>query len=227
MRSDVAIIIPAYNEASIIKKVLQEVLAHYSYVVCVDDGSSDLTSAEIAKTKAYLVRHPINLGQGAALQTGIEAALANPDIVYFVTFDADGQHRLADAAKMLDTIKNGSYDIVLGSRFLSGQTKLPKIKKAVLKMAIQFSNLSSGVKLTDAHNGLRVFNRKVAETLQITMPDMAHASEIVNKIRQRGYSYTEVPVTIDYTKYSMQKGQSVFNAINILFDLLLAGGRKR
>ena len=84
-------------------------------------------------------------------------------------------------------------------------------------MAVQFSNATSGVKLTDAHNGLRAFNRHVADTMRIKTSDMTHASEIIEIISKNRYSYVEVPVTIDYTEYSTSKGQSVLNAVNIVF----------
>lgn len=220
MRDKTAIIIPVYNEGRVIKKVLQSVLKYYKYVVCVNDGSRDNSSSEILKTNAHLVEHPINMGQGAALQTGIEFARQLP-VDYFVTFDADGQHRLEDVVSMLDEIKTGNYDIILGSRFLGTALNMDTKKKVILKLAIQFSNLTTGLKLTDTHNGLRVFNRKVAEEIQITMADMAHASEILEIIAKHKYRYKEIPVTIEYTDYSKGKGQSAINAINIGFDTLL------
>lgn len=218
---NVAFIIPVYNEGKVIRGVIESVLKEYATVICVNDGSRDNSSEEIAKTKAILVEHPINMGQGAALQTGIEFARSLPKIDYFVTFDADGQHRLEDVARMLETIKGGMYDIILGSRFLGGTVGMTKGKRLLLKTAILFSNLTSGVKLTDTHNGLRVFNRHVAETLEITMPDMAHASEIVELIARHKYRYVEVPVVIEYTDYSRGKGQAMINAVNIGFDSLL------
>jgi polyprenyl-phospho-N-acetylgalactosaminyl synthase len=226
MNRDTCVIIPVYNEAAVIRGVVESVLERFDHVVCVDDGCRDDSAAEVRRTKARLVRHPINLGQGAALQTGIEYALLNPDIKYFITFDADGQHRLDDAEAMLKAIREGKHNIVLGSRFLKRGTKLTRPKRAVLWLATRFMNATSGVRLTDSHNGLRVFDRHVAETLNITMPDMSHASEIVHKIAQNEYGFIEVPVTIDYTEYSMQKGQSIINGVNILFDMLLMGRRK-
>jgi len=219
--SNVALIIPVYNEATVIREVVTNALKDFKFVICVNDGSRDQSAAEIAKTKAFLVEHPINMGQGAALQTGIEFARQISEIEYFVTFDADGQHRIQDVKTMLQTIKKGSYDIVLGSRFLGDTVGMKKSKLAILKLAIKFSNLTSGLKLTDTHNGLRVFTRKVAEEMQITMPDMSHASEILEIVAMKKYKYTEVPVTIEYTDYSMAKGQSIINAVNIGFDMLL------
>jgi ADP-ribose pyrophosphatase YjhB (NUDIX family) len=214
-------IIPVYNEAQVIESVVNSVLKHYSNVVCVNDGSRDTSSDQILKTRAYLIEHPINMGQGAALQTGIEFARLLPGVKYFVTFDADGQHRLEDVQSMLRDMKKGDYDIILGSRFLGKAVGISRSKFIVLKLAILFSNFTSGVKLTDTHNGLRVFNRRVAEEIQITIPDMAHASEILEIIAQNRYRYKEAPVTIEYTDYSRSKGQSLINAVNIGFDTLL------
>ena len=221
MNEEVAVIIPVYNEGKVIKSVIDKVLKEYKYVVCINDGSSDNSREEILKTKAYFVDHPINMGQGAALQTGVEFARSLP-VEYFVTYDADGQHRLEDVREMIRTIKRDKTDFVLGSRFLGKEAvNMPKIKRIILKMAIRFSNITSGVKLTDTHNGLRVFNRKVANSIQITLPDMAHASEILEIIYRNKYTYTEVPVVIEYTDYSRGKGQSIINAVNIAFDTLL------
>lgn len=221
MNRNVALIIPVYNEGRVIKKVIDKALKEYRYVLCVNDGSRDDTHEQILKTKAYLVDHPINMGQGAALQTGVEFARLLP-VDYFVTYDADGQHRLEDVKRMVRVIKKEKTDFVLGSRFLGKEAlNMPKTKRLVLKMAIAFSNFTSGVKLTDTHNGLRIFNRNVADNIQITMPDMAHASEILEIIARNHYTYTEIPVVIEYSDYSRSKGQSIINAINIAFDTLL------
>lgn len=225
----VVFIVPCFNEASVIYDNINKIFKTYNFVVCVDDGSNDESVNEIRKTNALLVKHPINLGQGAALQTGVEYVLKFlPGIEYFVTFDADGQHSLKDVTKMLKTIKKERLDIVMGSRFLGRAHGIKYSKKLVLKAAIKFTNIFSSVKLTDTHNGLRVFNRKFAESLNITMSDMAHASEIIDIIGSGEWTYKEVPITISYTDYSMSKGQSMFNSINILFDLLITRiGRKR
>ncbi len=217
----VAIIIPCYNEAQVLKETIAKVARQFPYIICVTDGSSDGSPERVKETDALLIEHPINLGQGAALQTGIEYALQNADIDYFVTFDADGQHDTEDVKKMLQIIQKEKVDIVLGSRFLGKVENISPFKKALLKVAVRFSNRTSGLKLTDTHNGLRVFNRHVAENLNITLPDYAHASEITERIAEKKFKYTEAPVTITYTDYSKGKGQSIFNAVNIGFDTLL------
>lgn len=219
--TDVAIIIPVYNEGSVIEGVVQG-LHEFPNVVCVNDGSSDDSRERILASGAYLVDHPINMGQGAALQTGIEFARDHlPGVQYFATFDADGQHSVADLKTMLERIRTGDIDIVFGSRFLGEAVDITSSKRAMLRLATKFSNATSGLKLTDTHNGLRVFNRHVAETMQITMADMSHASEILEIVGRNKYRYEEVPVTITYTEYSRGKGQSMINAINIAFDTLL------
>jgi len=218
---DVAFVVPVYNEAEVIGSVVSGVLAVCPTVVCVNDGSTDASAAEIVKAGGYLVDHPINMGQGAALQTGIEFARALPHIQRFVTFDADGQHLVEDAVRMLELLTTEELDIVLGSRFLGEAVGASGAKKVLLKAAVKFSNVTSGIRLTDAHNGLRAFNRHVAETMEITASDMTHASEIIELIAANDYRYREVPVTIHYTDYSTSKGQASVNAINIAVDTLL------
>lgn len=228
MNENVCVIIPIYNEAKVIGDVVRKVKKRYSNVVCVDDGSRDGSGEEARQAGGSVVTHAINLGQGAALQTGLDFALLDPRMEYFVTYDADGQHSLDDVDKMVKTIERQKVDIVLGSRFLGKAQDISTFKKWLLKAAVRFSNATSGLRLTDAHNGLRVFNRKVAAGLNITMPDYSHASEIVERIAQKKYSYVEVPVTIHYTEYSRSKGQSWINAINIAFDVILnkLGGKR-
>jgi glycosyltransferase involved in cell wall biosynthesis len=224
--TDVWVVIPVYNEDSVIATVVKELLTVFPNVVCVDDGSTDQSSDEIASTQAHLVRHPMNLGQGAALQTGLSYALARPGGQYFVTFDADGQHRLEDAQAMVDEVRSGECDVALGSRFLDDASNVPTYKRAVLRTVATLSPSARRLRLTDAHNGLRVLNREVARSLRITMNGMAHASEIVSLLSTGGWRVKEVPVAIRYTDYSRAKGQSLINGVNILFDLSLRPGSK-
>ena len=215
------VIIPLYNEEQVIGSVIENVLTQFSHVVCVDDGSSD-NSAFVAKAAgARVLKHPVNLGQGAALQTGISYAVTQPDVDFVVTFDADGQHRLIDAVSMVELARKKYLDIVFGSRFLDNRTKPGLIKKIVLKTAVIITNFTSGLKLTDAHNGLRVLSLKAASKLQLKQDRMAHASEIVAQLGKMNLPWQEYPVEVLYTDYSKAKGQSVFNSINILVDLMV------
>ncbi|WP_217184517.1 glycosyltransferase family 2 protein [Streptomyces sp. AC495_CC817] len=215
------IVIPLYNEATVIGEVIANLLPRFPNVVCIDDGSTD-GSAEVAeRAGARLVRHPVNLGQGAALQTGIEYALAHSGCDYIVTFDADGQHRIEDALEMLEVARRDNVAIVFGSRFLDDRTNPGWVKKVVLKTAIRVTNLTTGMKLTDAHNGLRVIRRDAAEQVDLKQDRMAHATEIVLDLGRTGLPWTEHPVELLYTDYSKGKGQSVLNSVNILVDLVV------
>lgn len=201
------------------RRVIEEARRVFPNIICVDDGSSDNSVAEAEAGGAVVVRHPINLGQGAALQTGLDFALLDPTAEYFVTFDSDGQHLVSDALAMVTRIDVEPYDILVGSRFLDGRTKPGLLKMAVLKLAVFFERASTGVKLTDAHNGLRVLNRTAARSIRIHQNRMAHASEIVAEIGRNNLRYAEQPVHVVYTDYSRSKGQSIWNSVNILNDL--------
>lgn len=222
---DTWVIIPVYNEAAVVAQIVEDVRTTFRHVVCVDDGSTDGSAQQIASTGAHLVRHPINMGQGAALQTGLSYALARPGGRFFVTFDADGQHRAADAEQMVALARSESVDVVLGSRFLDTQSRVPLLKRLVLGLVVLLSPAARRMGLTDAHNGLRVFNRAVVERLHIKMNDMAHASEIVALLANGTWTVREFPVTIRYTDYSRSKGQSLINGVNILFDLTVRNHR--
>ena len=222
---DVWVVIPVYNEGSVIADVVAGVLPTFPNVVCVDDGSRDDSADHIVGTAAHLVSHPVNLGQGAALQTGLEYALLQEGAEYFVTFDADGQHRVEDAAELVRAVRDGGADVALGSRFLGGTAHVPWLKRALLKTVAALSPAARRLQLTDAHNGLRVLNRAAASQLKITMNGMAHASEIVDYLARSELEVTEVPVTVLYTDYSKAKGQSLINGVNILFDLSLRSRR--
>jgi glycosyltransferase involved in cell wall biosynthesis len=219
VNDDVWVVIPVYNEAQVLESVVRQALTVFPNVVCIDDGSRDGSVEAVLRTGAHLVRHPVNLGQGAALQTGLSYARVRPGAEYFITFDADGQHRLEDASAMLEVARSGAADLVLGTRFAEDAASVPLLKRIVLRTAVMLSPAGRRLKLTDAHNGLRVLTRPVVEDLQITMNGMAHASEIVSYLGRSSWRVREVPVSIRYTEYSRSKGQSLLNGVNILFDL--------
>jgi glycosyltransferase involved in cell wall biosynthesis len=222
---DVWLVVPLYNEAAVIADVVREARTVFPNIVCIDDGSRD-ASADIAEQAgAAVVRHPVNLGQGAALQTGFEYALGDPAMRYVVTYDADGQHQIRDVEVMLERIRQGDVRVVFGSRFLDERTEASLGKRLVLRAAVTYTNATTGTRLTDAHNGLRVLHRDVVEKLDITQNRMAHASEIVAQIGSMRFdgakvAYAEEPVHILYTDYSKAKGQSLWNAVNILAELI-------
>ncbi|MCQ9163016.1 MULTISPECIES: glycosyltransferase family 2 protein [unclassified Arthrobacter] len=209
-----------YNEASVVGAVITGLRKVFPYVVCVDDGSTDGSQTAARDAGAVVVQHPVNLGQGASLQTGIEYALNDPELDCIITFDADGQHRVVDAQAMAERIKSGEAEIVLGSRFLDKRTKLSPAKRLVLRTAAVQSRMATGLALTDAHNGLRALSPKVARGIHLTQNRMAHASELVHQVAEMKPKWVEQPVEIIYTDYSKGKGQSLLNSVNILADLL-------
>jgi glycosyltransferase involved in cell wall biosynthesis len=214
---DLWIVVPAFNEEGKIGEVVGELKRLYPNVVVVDDGSADETRARALEAGAVVLRHPINRGQGAALQTGLQYGLLK-EAKYLVTFDADGQHPVDALPRLLSPILSGQAEIVLGSRFLQDAGGVPWTRRLLLGAAVLFTRLFSGVRLTDAHNGLRAFSRKAAGMIDIQLDRMAHASEIIDQIRRSGLVFTEVPVRIHYTEYSRAKGQSASAAVRIVFD---------
>ncbi len=204
-----------------ISAVVGDLRRHFDNVVCVDDGSADGSAALAQLVGARVVRHPVNLGQGAALQTGIEFALAHASCDYVITFDADGQHRVDDAIAMVDRARTEDLAVVFGSRFLDDRTDPGLVKRVILKTAVWVSNMTTGLRLTDAHNGLRVIRRDAAERIELKQDRMAHATEIVLELSRTKLPWKEHPVELLYTDYSKAKGQSVLNAVNILVDLVV------
>jgi glycosyltransferase involved in cell wall biosynthesis len=215
---NVWVVIAAYNEAPVIGHVIAGLQQTPHRVLVVDDGSADATADLAARAGATVVRHPINLGQGAALQTGIEFALAN-GAEFIVTFDADGQHRVSDIALLLQALRISRADFALGSRFRGTELHVPPLRRLVLRAAAWFTRLTTGLQVTDAHNGMRAMTRRGAGVVRLRQNRMAHASEILEQIGTSGLNYVEVPVTIDYSRYSMAKGQKSSELITILLDL--------
>lgn len=211
-------VIAAYDEGRVIARVVSGVVAEGWSVVVVDDGSHDDTAHAARVPGAHVLRHAINLGQGAALQTGIDFALAR-GAENLVTFDADGQHRTEDIPALVAALREA--DVALGSRFLGAMVGVEPRRRRLLRLATLVSNRLSGLELSDAHCGLHAFRAAVAPALRLTQDRMAHASEILRKIRASGLRAVEVPVTVAYTEYSKQKGQSGLQAIRILFDYFL------
>jgi glycosyltransferase involved in cell wall biosynthesis len=218
-RKQVWIVVPAFNEQSTIEQVVSGLCRFSPNIVVVDDCSTDLTAIRARAAGACVLQHPINLGQGASLQTGIDYALQN-GASRIITFDADLQHHPEDMPLLLRALTETGVDFALGSRFLGNAKNIELSRKLLLKAAVLFTRLVTGLKLTDVHNGLRAMTRRGAHALRIRQNRMAHASEILGQIAKSGLSYVEVPVTVEYTSYSTAKGQRLSNSVNILLELL-------
>jgi glycosyltransferase involved in cell wall biosynthesis len=209
------VVVPVHNEASVIAATLAPLVATFPNVVTVDDGSTDGTWDALGHCAPHRLRHLVNRGQGAALQTGTEFALRR-GAARIGHFDADGQHRVEDLVLMVRLVASGSCDIALGDRFAGDLSEVPRSRRLLLRGAALFHRLVSGIALNDVHNGLRVFSRRAAERIEITADRMAHASELIDLIARNGLPVQQVPVTIRYSEYSKAKGQRWTGGFRIL-----------
>lgn len=219
---DTWLVVPLYNEAPAVGSVVESVKRIFPHVVCVDDGSTDHSGQIALEAGALVITHPINMGQGAALQTGFDFVLKNTDARYIATFDSDGQHSVDDVVAMRQRAENDALAFIFGSRFLAGAVReVSGIKLLFLRAAALITRLQTGLKLTDAHNGMRLIRRDALEQVQLKQNRMAHASEIVEQLARTQLPWAELPVHIRYTEYSRSKGQSLLNSVNILVELLM------
>jgi glycosyltransferase involved in cell wall biosynthesis len=218
---DAYIIIPVYNHDEHLRDIILELRQKgFIHIIVVNDGSDKDILQNLRSLHITYLEHRQNLGQGAALQTGFEyAKRSNAKMV--VTFDADGQHDANDIFSVLEPVMAGETDICLGSRFLSRQAiNIPWSRKALLHTARLINLLFTGLRLTDAHNGLRAINNLALTRIMITENRMAHATEILIEAKKHRLRIQEVPVTIHYTDYSKKHGQSSWNSIRIFLDLI-------
>jgi glycosyltransferase involved in cell wall biosynthesis len=217
----IVVVVPAYNEGPVIRQVVTSLLKIVTTIIVVDDGSAVPVIKQLHDLPLVILHHKVNLGQGAALQTGLTyAKKLNADIA--ITFDADGQHSEEDIKSLIAPLITNEADVVLGSRFLPDSvSKVPFTKRFILQFARIINFVLSGILLTDAHNGLRALNRAALAKINLTENRMAHASEFLFEIKKHKLRCREIPVHIRYTDYSIQKGQRAGDSIKVLFDLLL------
>ena len=215
------VIIPCYNEAKVVRQTVTEVLEKGYSVVVVDDCSKDASKKQLAGLPIYYLRHRVNMGQGAALQTGIEFAKRR-GAKYFVTFDADGQHDSKDISRMIEFLEKENADIVFGSRFLPGaQTNVSRSRSFALNFGRYINFLVSGIMLSDSFNGLRLLSTTAAERIKIRENRMIHPVEILMLTASNKLKYAEYPVKIHYSDYSKAKGLKNKDGIKILFEIIL------
>jgi glycosyltransferase involved in cell wall biosynthesis len=218
----VFIVIPAYREGPVLRETVESLLPYGYQVVVVDDGSDDGCLAHLEGLPVHYLRHPLNLGQGAGLQTGTIYSLEQ-GAGLIVHFDADGQHPVDQIPSLLEPIRLGEADVVLGSRFLkrSDLELVPVKKRIALRLGIIVSGLLTGVWLTDTHNGFRALSASAARKIDLRENRFAHATEFLDHLRLQRLRYREIPSTIRYTAYSIRKGQPISNGLDIILDLLL------
>lgn len=217
-------IIPAFNEEKNIRKVIKDVKRYVDVVVVVDDGSKDKTF-EIAKNENVIaLKHSINRGQGAALQTGNQYAI-NEKADLVIHYDADGQFLANEIPLLIEPIMNKNADIVFGSRFLNIKTDFPWFKKTVIMpIGKLFNRIVLGVNLSDPQIGFRAMNYTALNKIKIQNDGMAHCSEIQEKAHRYKMRISEVGVTVIYN----ESGQGIFSGrgrgsggIRIVKDILL------
>ncbi len=212
------IVIPAYNEEKRLAGVLRALRKLTPNLVVVDDCSGDKTLSVALQFTPHVLRHPINLGAGAATQTGTDYALKN-GAEFLVHFDADGQMLIRDIPAMLEPLEAGRCDVVFGSRYLSGEIYVPLIKNLFIhRPAIILNWILTGILLTDAHCGFRAFSKKGAQLCKLTLDRFAHATELMELVNMHRLNYQEVPVLIRYDHY----GQTGRAGLKILKDLLFS-----
>lgn len=215
------VVVPAYNEEKTIEKVLNDLLKMGFEFVVVDDGSMDGTNSIVKKlivekNQGYICKHLLNRGLGAAIKTGIEAALEeNAEII--VTFDADGQHDPNDIYTVINPIIKKEADVCIGTRDFNDMPKSKKYGNSVMNI---ITLLFYGIRVGDSQSGLRAFNRKAANTIVINARDYGVSSEIIGEIKRHDLKLKEVPMKTIYTDYTMKKGTNLFEGLKILSKLI-------
>ena len=217
---NVYVILPLFNESKVLNEVLDEVQGAFKNIIVVDDGSTDNSQDLLIKKDVTLIRHPINLGQGAAIATGFEYVKKIENAFAVITFDADGQHSIDDAKEFAKTILDCEEEIIFGSRFLGNEKNIPFMKRNVLRIATFFTNIITGMKLSDTHNGLKAIKKSCLKKLDLDINGYAFESQLIYQISKHEISYRELPASIIYTDYSKSKGQSIRNGFIIIEDIV-------
>ncbi len=210
-------VIPAYNEAQNINEVINRVRPFVDEIVVVDDYSKDATATLARQAGATVLRHPINRGQGAALQTGNDyALLAGADII--IHFDADNQFQAEEIPELVKPIEDGQAEAVLGSRFMDKESNLPALKRnLIMPLARLINRLFFNIRLTDPQSGFRVLTRQAAEKIRIKNDGMAHCSEILHQLFSKNIKVVEVPITVVYHEF----GQKFSGGVRIIKDMAI------
>jgi polyprenyl-phospho-N-acetylgalactosaminyl synthase len=219
MNNNVYILIPVHNEESKISEVVTGLKKYFNNVVVVNDGSTDSTIDVLKELDVIVVNHLLNLGQGAAISTGINfiKTLKNVDAV--ITFDADGQHSVKDAIAFANEIIKCEENIIFGSRFITHRMNIPPMKRRVLSFITFVTNKITKMNLTDTHNGLKAYKRNILKDIKIEIDGFAFESEIIKIVSKNNISYKELPTNTIYTEYSKNKGQKLRNGLIILEDI--------
>lgn len=212
-------VIPAYNEATRIAGIVEQVLPLVEKVIVVDDGSSDDTGDAAEKVGALVVRHIENSGAGAATMTGIEAARRlNAEAV--VTLDADEQHDPGDIPALLVPIKEGKADIAFANRF-GQRNRIPFIRRLFNSIGNLVTFVATGKWVSDSQCGFKVFGPKALSQVTIRMSGFEFCTEIVRECVQHKWRTAQVPAKVMYSEYTLAKGQSFAGGVKTALKILL------
>ncbi|PKL68747.1 MAG: glycosyltransferase family 2 protein [Methanobacteriales archaeon HGW-Methanobacteriales-1] len=223
LNKELFVVVPAYNEEKTVAKVVTELCEMGYMVVVVDDGSHDKTYSivkdlqEKYPKQISIYSHTINRGLGAALKTGLEASLRK-GAKYMVTFDADCQHDPYDIDNVCEPLKLDEADVVLGDRNFDDMPLSKKISNQIMNF---ITLLFYGVKVKDSQSGLRAFNSKTTQLLELQSRGYGVSSEIVREIKKNHLRLKEVPIKTIYTPYSISKGTNATIGIKILFKMII------
>ncbi|MFB6226542.1 MAG: glycosyltransferase family 2 protein [Candidatus Paceibacteria bacterium] len=210
-------VVPAYNEENSIGKVVKGLCQNVDEVVVVDDGSTDQTGEIAQRNGAKAIRHEINRGQGASLETGRQYA-ENKGTDYLLFFDGDGQFDPQEVKPALKKLKEEQADVLFGSRFIARDSQTPWSKKyLLLPLARAVDSVFTGLSLSDVHNGFKILSRRAIEEIRITQDRMAHASEIPKQVKEKELDYIEFPISVSYNRY----GQGAKEGLSVIRDLIL------
>jgi glycosyltransferase involved in cell wall biosynthesis len=199
-RKDTIVILPAYNEGKNIKNVIKDIRDNTNEVdiVVVNDGSTDNTSSASKETGVQVIDLPVNLGIGGAVQTGFQYALDN-NYSYAMQFDGDGQHKGCEIPKLLDKIKKGDADVVIGSRFLKGGVSAFRstfLRRIGIFFLSKLISVVTRQRLTDPTSGFRVANRDAIIRLAKHYPEDYPEPEAIVLLKRWGFRITEIPTVM-------------------------------
>ena len=218
--SNLLIILPAFNEGAVIRKVLFNIRKIGFQNICVvDDGSSDHTAQKARNAGVEVISHPINRGAGAAVQTGIAYA-KNNGYDYAILMDSDGQHLPEDIHRLYSKMETSKADIVVGNRFSFTENNVPTHRVAYNQIANIFTNLFCKKRYADTQSGFRLLNRRAIESLQLKNKGFGFCSEMLIFSDQSNLRVEETPIQVLYTNYSMNKGQNLREGIRTAKSIL-------
>jgi len=219
MFDHVYIIIPAKNEASRIGKVIgksQEL--GYRNIIVVNDGSLDDTVKVAESYNVKVVNHLINLGPGAATQTGIESAIAAGAKI-IVTIDADHQQFPEDIERLVNQLEDKKVDVVIGSRFMNRENQIPPLRILYNMIANVITFILTGLMVTDSQSGMKAFTADFARKCRLHFNGFEFCVEFIRNIRLFKATYSEVPIRVIYTKETLSKGQNLLTGVRMLAKL--------